>query len=776
MPSAVKPPQTLYDKVLEDHIVEEKEDGTILLYIDRHLVHEVTSPQAFEGLRNAGRKVRRPDCTLATVDHNIPTASRKNLTTTEKFIEETDSRLQCMTLEENVKAFDLTYFGLDDKRQGIVHIIGPEQGFTLPGTTVVCGDSHTSTHGAFGSLAFGIGTSEVEHVLATQTIITQRSKNMKVQVDGELGPGVGSKDIILYVIGQIGTAGGTGAVIEFCGSAIRGLSMEARMSMCNMAIEGGARAGMIAPDQTTIDYLKGRPLAPKVDSPEWKKACNYWLGLKSDEGAKFDIEVLIDAKDIAPTVSWGTSPQDVVPITGVVPGPDDFDDETKKSACERALKYMGLTAGTPMQEIPLDKVFIGSCTNARIEDLRSAARIVEGKHIASNIKRAMIVPGSGLVKRQAEKEGLDKIFTDAGFEWREAGCSMCLGMNPDILSPGERCASTSNRNFEGRQGAGGRTHLMSPAMAAAAALVGNLADVRKLAPPSSAPAKGSPKIELDAHQEELGSDDEIDRIMDLPAASEQHTASNSTTKGATAGMPKFETLRGIAAPMDIANIDTDAIIPKQFLKTIKRSGLGSALFHAWRYDANSNEENPDFVLNKEPYRNAKILVCTGPNFGCGSSREHAPWALLDFGIKCVIAPSFGDIFFNNTFKNGMLPLRITDTNALSAIAAEASAGREIEVDLPNQTIRAADGKELAQFEVEQFRKHCLVNGLDDIGLTMANEDKIAQHEAKRTQVWPWLDGSGYLKRHGKGPVRIKADVKAVPKTNRGEEIGEPLEW
>lgn len=775
MPSAIKSPQTLYDKVLQDHIVEEKEDGTILLYIDRHLVHEVTSPQAFEGLRNAGRKVRRPDCTLATVDHNIPTASRKNLTTTEKFIEETDSRLQCMTLEENVKAFDLTYFGLDDKRQGIVHIIGPEQGFTLPGTTVVCGDSHTSTHGAFGSLAFGIGTSEVEHVLATQTIITQRSKNMKIQVDGELGPGVGSKDIILYVIGQIGTAGGTGAVIEFCGTAIRNLSMEARMSMCNMAIEGGARAGMIAPDQTTIDYLKGRPLAPKVDSPEWKKACAYWLGLRTDEGAKFDIEVLINAKDITPTVSWGTSPQDVVPITGVVPGPDDFQDETKKLACERALKYMGLTAGTPMQEIPLDKVFIGSCTNARIEDLRSAARIVEGKHIASNIKRAMIVPGSGLVKQQAEKEGLDRIFSDAGFEWREAGCSMCLGMNPDILSPGERCASTSNRNFEGRQGAGGRTHLMSPAMAAAAALVGKLADVRKLAPPS-VPVKGSPKIELDAHSEEIGSDEDIDRIMDLPASHEQHTASNSTTQGATTGMPKFETLRGIAAPMDVANIDTDAIIPKQFLKTIKRSGLGSALFHAWRYDASSGEENPDFVLNKEPYRNSKILVCTGPNFGCGSSREHAPWALLDFGIKCIIAPSFGDIFFNNTFKNGMLPLRIESSTDIAAIAAEASAGREIEIDLPNQIIRTADGSQLASFEVEQFRKHCLINGLDDIGLTMANEDKIERHEKKRTALWPWLDGSGYLKRHGKGPVKITADVKAVPRTNRGEEIGEPLEW
>jgi 3-isopropylmalate dehydratase len=676
-------------------------------------------------------------------------------------------------LEDNVKAFDLTYFGLDDKRQGIVHIIGPEQGFTLPGTTVVCGDSHTSTHGAFGALAFGIGTSEVEHVLATQTLITQRSKNMKVQVDGELGPGVSSKDIILHVIGQIGTAGGTGAVIEFCGSAIRGLSMEARMSICNMSIEGGARAGMVAPDQTTIDYLKGRPLAPKVDSPEWKKACNYWLGLKSDEGAKWDIEVLIDAKDIAPTVSWGTSPQDVVPITGVVPGPDDFQDEVKKDACKRALKYMGLTAGTPMQEVQVDKVFIGSCTNARIEDLRLAARVVEGKRIAPNIKRAMIVPGSGLVKKQAEAEGLDRIFSDAGFEWREAGCSMCLGMNPDILSPGERCASTSNRNFEGRQGAGGRTHLMSPVMAAAAAIVGNLADVRKLAAPSARAAKGSPKVELDAHMEEVGSDEDFDRQMDLPADAQIPTAPQST-KGATAGMPKFETLRGIAAPFDIANIDTDAIIPKQFLKTIKRSGLGSALFHAWRYEAGSDKENPDFVLNQEPFRNSKILVCTGPNFGCGSSREHAPWALLDFGIKCIIAPSFGDIFFNNTFKNGMLPLRITDPASLDKVYQIAKAGQELEVDLVNQVIRDGQGAEVCKFDVEEFRKHCLVNGLDDIGLTMANEEKIEQHERKRTAVWPWLDGSGYLARHGKGPVKIEA--KAVPKTNRGEVLTEPLEW
>ena len=421
MPSAVQQPRSLYDKVFEDHIVNEQPDGTVLLYIDRHLVHEVTSPQAFEGLRIAGRKVRRPDCTLVTTDHNVPTTSRANFKNVGDFIEETDSRLQAVTLEENVKAFGLTYFGLGDRRQGIVHIIGPEQGFTLPGTTVVCGDSHTATHGAFGALAFGIGTSEVEHVLATQCLITRRSKNMRVRVEGQLLPGVSSKDIILHIIGVIGTAGGTGAVIEYCGSTIRELSMEARMSICNMSIEGGARAGLIAPDQTTFDYLKGRPLAPKFDSPEWKKAVRYWSSLQSDEGARYDISVDIDAKDILPTVSWGTSPQDVVPVNGKVPDPEAFDTEDKKRAGRRALEYMGLTAGTPMEDIVLDKIFIGSCTNARIEDLRAAAKIVEGKKVAKNIMRAMVVPGSGLVKKQAEAEGLDKIFVDAGFEWREAG-------------------------------------------------------------------------------------------------------------------------------------------------------------------------------------------------------------------------------------------------------------------------------------------------------------------------------------------------------------------
>ncbi|KAF1819468.1 3-isopropylmalate dehydratase [Dissoconium aciculare CBS 342.82] len=773
MPGIIKGPSTLYDKVFEQHIVDEKPDGTIILYIDRHLVHEVTSPQAFEGLKNAGRGVRRPDCTLATTDHNVPTSSRANFKNITEFIEEEDGRLQCETLEQNVKDFKLTYFGLGDKRQGIVHVIGPEQGFTLPGTTVVCGDSHTSTHGAFGALAFGIGTSEVEHVLATQTLMTRRSKNMKVQVDGELAPGVGSKDVVLHIIGVIGTAGGTGHVIEFCGSTIRGLSIEARMSMCNMSIEGGARAGMVAPDETTFEYIKGKPLAPKADSAEWRKAVKHWQGLKSDPDAKWDAEVFINAADIAPTVSWGTSPQDVVPITAKVPGPEDFADPNKKQACERALHYMGLTAGVPMTEVVVDKVFLGSCTNSRIEDMRIAAHVVKGKKIAPNIKRAMVVPGSGLVRKQAEREGLDRIFIDAGFEWREAGCSMCLGMNPDILSPGERCASTSNRNFEGRQGAGGRTHLMSPAMVAAAALAGKLADVRNLEGYEQAlPKAKSGPINVEAYVDEPESDADIENILDLPEDS--HITKAPTSVASPAGMPPFKQLKGIAAPMDRTNVDTDAIIPKQFLKTIKRAGLSSGLFHGWRYQADGKTPNPDFVLNQEPFSKAKILVVSGPNFGCGSSREHAPWALLDYGIKCVIASSFGDIFYNNTFKNGMLPLRIPDEAALQAIFAEASAGREIEVDLEANSVKTADGKVLAEFEVDEFRRHCLLNGLDDIGLTMQDDEKIAAFEKRRTLETPWLDGAGYLAKHR--PEAVKINAAPVPTTNRGEEKKEPLDW
>ena len=465
-------PRTLYDKIWDDHLVHEAEDGTCLLYIDRHLVHEVTSPQAFEGLRMAGRKVHCPEKTLAVVDHNVPTTDRSH------GIEEEESRIQVETLAQNAADFGIEYFSETDQRQGIVHIIGPEQGFTLPGTTIVCGDSHTSTHGAFGALAHGIGTSEVEHVLATQTLIQKKAKNMKVQVDGKLARGATAKDIILAVIGEIGTAGGTGHVIEFTGEAFRDLTMEGRMTVCNMTIEGGARAGMIAPDQKAYDYLKGRPMAPKGD--KWNAAMRYWETLFTDDGAHFDKIITLDAASLPPIVSWGTSPEDVISVTGAVPNPADIADENKRASKARALEYMGLTPGTRITDIGLDVVWIGSCTNGRIEDLREVARIVEGKKISDRLDYAMIVPGSGVVKAQAEAEGLDKIFLAAGFEWREPGCSMCLGMNPDQLKPGQRCASTSNRNFEGRQGFKGRTHLVSPAMAAAAAIAGHFVDVRTL--------------------------------------------------------------------------------------------------------------------------------------------------------------------------------------------------------------------------------------------------------------------------------------------------------
>ncbi len=465
-------PKTLYDKIFDDHVVDRQEDGTCLLYIDRHLVHEVTSPQAFEGLRMTGRKVRSPEKTLAVVDHNIPTTDRS------KGIAEEESRIQVEALARNAAEFGVEYFNELDKRQGIVHIVGPEQGFTLPGTTIVCGDSHTSTHGAFGALAHGIGTSEVEHVLATQTLIQKKARNMLVRVDGTLAKGVTAKDVTLAIIGEIGTAGGTGSVIEYAGEAIRGFSMEGRMTLCNMSIEGGARAGMVAPDEKSYAYLEGRPKAPK--GAAWDAARRYWETLKTDEGAHFDRVVTLDANNLPPIVSWGTSPEDVISVAGAVPDPALIEDETKRSSKQRALDYMGLTAGTRMTEIPLDVIWIGSCTNGRIEDLRAVAKIVEGKKIAGSLDYAMIVPGSGLVKEQAEAEGLDRIFLAAGFEWREPGCSMCLGMNPDQLKPGQRAASTSNRNFEGRQGFKGRTHLVSPVMAAAAALAGRFVDVRAL--------------------------------------------------------------------------------------------------------------------------------------------------------------------------------------------------------------------------------------------------------------------------------------------------------
>ena len=471
-------PRTLYQKIWDAHVVSARNDGTCLIFIDRHLVHEVTSPQAFEGLRNAGRTVRRPDLTLAVPDHNLPTTARKDAQGNRIPIADPESATQLAALEANAPAFGIRYIGATDREQGIVHVVGPEQGFSLPGTTIVCGDSHTACHGGLGALAFGIGTSEVEHVLATQTLQLSRSKSMEVRVDGEVTPGVTAKDIVLHITGVLGAAGGTGYVIEYTGDAIRALSVEGRLTVSNMAIEHGARAGLCAPDDTTFAYLKGRPMAPK--GTDWDAAVAYWRTLGTDAGATYDKVVVINAADIAPTVTWGTSPEDVVPITGVVPDPTSFADPSKQEAAAKSLAYMGLTPGTKMTDVLVENIFIGSCTNSRIEDLRAAAAVLKGRHKAANVKWAIVVPGSGLVKAQAEAEGLDKIFTDAGLEWREPGCSACLGMNPDKVPAGERCASTSNRNFVGRQGPGSRTHLVSPAMAAAAAVTGRLCDVREL--------------------------------------------------------------------------------------------------------------------------------------------------------------------------------------------------------------------------------------------------------------------------------------------------------
>ncbi|KAJ7098374.1 aconitase [Mycena epipterygia] len=725
--------QTLYDKIWSDHVVTAHENGLDLIYVDRHLVHEVSSPQAFDGLRSAGRSVRRPDCTLATVDHNVPTGLRAaGVHNLRSLVTNPESRAQCAALEENVKNFGLSYFGLQDKRQGIVHVIGPEQGFTLPGITCVCGDSHTSTHGAFGALAFGIGTSEVEHVLATQTILQKKSKNMRIAVDGELLEGVNSKDVILHIIGVIGAAGGNGCVIEYSGSVIRGFSMEARMSICNMSIEAGSRAGMIAPDEVTFAYLKNRPLAPKGEI--WDRAEAYWRTLTSDEGAKFDIEVNIAASDIIPSVTWGTSPQDVVPITGSVPDPASFSNPDRRRAAERSLEYMDLIPGTPMEDIKVDNVFIGSCTNGRIEDLRSAANIVlaagPNATVAPGVY-ALVVPGSSLVKRQAEAEGLDVVFKRTGFEWREAGCSMCLGMNEDQLLPGKRCASTSNRNFEGRQGAGGRTHLMSPAMAAAAAIRGKLTDARQF---HYTPSKST--VDLDILLSA--------RVEADPAPTpvlEVAPNKMATEPSSRAGAGKvFRVLKGIAAPMYIENMDTDMILPKQYLKTIVRTGLASGLFYNLRNDVNTGAAL-DFILDRPPYNRAAIIVSTGKNFGCGSSREHAAWSLDDFGIRCVIAPSFGEIFRNNCLQNCLLPIELS-VEECRALAADAEAGTELVVDLERQEITRGDYPPI-NFTTDPFRRTCLLNGFDDIATTMQNISAIAAFEQRRSEMWPWLDGIGY---------------------------------
>ncbi len=573
---------TLYDKIWNDHLVDQQDDGTSLLFVDRHLIHEVTSPQAFEGLRNSNRKVRHPNLTLAVADHNVPTTDRS------KGISDEESKIQVDTLEANCKEFGVQLFGMDDKRQGIVHIIGPEQGFTQPGTVIVCGDSHTATHGAFGALAFGIGTSEVEHVLATQTLVQKKAKNFRINVNGELPLGVTSKDVILQIIGKIGTAGGTGSVVEYAGDLIRSLSVEQRMTICNMTIEGGARAGLIAPDEKIFEYLKGKPMSPK--SENWDKALNYWETLKTDSDASFDKEISLNANEILPMITWGTSPQDVITIDGKVPNPNNETDEDKKNSIERALKYMGLKPDMAATDIKIDKVFIGSCTNGRIEDLREAAKIVKDKKVSSHVN-AIVVPGSGLVKEQAEQEGLDKIFVSSGFEWREPGCSMCLAMNADKLKP----------------------------------------------------------------------------------------------------------------------------------------------FFEMRYDDQGKEIN-DFVLNKDPFNQSKILIA-GKNFGCGSSREHAPWALLDFGITCVISSSYADIFFSNCFKNGILPI-ILEEEKIKELSEYANRQEEISIDLQEEKI--VYGNNELKFEVDPFKKKCLLEGLDDIALSLKKSEKIEKFETNLKNEKPWV--------------------------------------
>jgi 3-isopropylmalate dehydratase len=746
--STLSAARTLYDKIFDEHCIPGVKEETPLIYIDRHLVHEVTSPQAFEGLRLAQRPVRRPDCTLATVDHNVPTENRAQFLSVETFIAETASRTQVMQLEKNVGDFGVKYFGMADQRQGIVHIIGPEQGFTLPGTTCVCGDSHTATHGAFGALAFGIGTSEVEHVLATSTLPQKKAKNMLVTVDGALGDYVTSKDIILHICGIIGTAGGTGCTMEFGGSAIRSLSMESRMSISNMAIEAGARAGLIAPDEITFDYLKGRPMSPK-EGPEWDRAVAHWKTLGSDEGAFYDKVVKIDAADIAPTVTWGTSPQDVVPITGSAPDPTSSEfPEARQAAIKRSLEYIGLKGGQKLSGVPVAKVFIGSCTNGRIEDIRAVAAIAKNRKVASGVD-AMVVPGSGLVKKQAEEEGLDKILIEAGFDFREPGCSMCLAMNNDKLLPEERCASTSNRNFEGRQGSGGRTHLVSPVMAAAAAIDGCLTDVRNF---KYLGAEGTdPRIisEMKIRGSKAFTTQSIPNpgafINSLPKKGEK-TASSSSE----GGMDKFEILKGIAAGLDIQNIDTDMIIPKEFLKTIKRSGLGFAAFAELRYQnpdevatigVESAVEKSDFILNTPQYRDGKTsILIAGDNFGCGSSREHAPWSIKDMGIKCIISTSFADIFYNNCFNNGMLPISLSRDQVELLLKDAKDSSKEVTVDLPQQKVIRSNGESFA-FEIDAGKKYNLLNGLDNIGLTLDNIEAIEAFESHRSVAFPWLDGA-----------------------------------
>ncbi|EKG19296.1 Peptidyl-prolyl cis-trans isomerase cyclophilin-type [Macrophomina phaseolina MS6] len=727
--------KTLYEKLFDQHVVCQQADGQYLLYIDRHLIYECTSPQAFNGLRAKKRAVRRPDLTLATSDHTVPTASRANCTSTRAYISDASALTQVLTLSRNARDHHIPYLPLSSPHQGIVHVLGPDLGFTQPGLTLVCGDSHTSTHGAFGTLAFGIGTSDVEHVLATQTLPTTRARTMRVTVANRLRAHVAAKDLVLAIIREVGTAGGTGAAIEFAGAGVAALGMEERMALCNMAIEAGARTGLVAPDGVTEAYLRWRVACPAPGTRAWREACRHWRSLRSDEGALFDREVWIDAAGVEPMVTWGTSPEQVAPVAGgVVPAED--------AGRARALRYMGLTPGARLSGLPVDVVFIGSCTNSRLADLRAAADVLRSvplarRAVAPNVRRALVVPGSGVVKRAAEAEGLHEVFLEAGFEWREPGCSMCCGLNGDDLRPGERCASTSNRNFENRQGTGGRTHLVSPAMAAAAAIMGHLCDVRDVVGVSDydgGEQRAKPgrdiTLELDWNLPS-GWDEEVEELQ------RQEDQQPSANAGCGA-VSSFTHVTGIPAPLNRANIDTDTILPVSFCKTVQRSGAG--LFHKLRYLPASNDQDPAFVLNQQPYRSATVLVA-GPNFGCGSSREHAVWALQGFGFKCVVAPSFADIFYNNAFKNGLLPVRVPDSKAMARVLAEAEQARPVTVDLLAQEIRDERGQVIADFAVEEHRRRRLIDGVDDIAATLHMETEIARFEKQRRENLPWADES-----------------------------------
>lgn len=730
---------TLYDKIYQQHLVDPENKIAPLQYIDAHLIFEAPTPVAFDSLNKTSRPVRRPDLTLATVDHNVPTSDRSQYDNATTFVEDPLSRQQIRLLQKNTADHKIKYLSMSDRRQGIVHVVGPEQGLTLPGTVLFCGDSHTPTHGAVGALAISGSVSDITHVLATQTVLQKKYKNYRVCVEGELGPGVYSKDIILYLLGKIGHAGATGYIIEFCGSTIQNLSMEARMVLCNMSIESGARSGLVAPDEVTFEYLRDRPLVPSSDN--WEKAVAYWKTLYSDDDANWDASITVNASDLVPFVTWGTSPDNVIPITGKTPNPEDFENPIKADAVRRSLQYMDLKPNMPAVDITIDRVFIGSCTNSRIEDLRAAARVARNRRVAKSVS-AMVVPGSGLVRQQAIAEGLDIIFKDAGFEWREAGCSMCLAMNGDMLAPGERCASTTNRNFENRQGPGGRTFLVSPVMAVAAAIKGHLYDVREFLNGENG-SIGQTCFTLEGEKvssygsvKEITSrrstDDTVETMINRPSGDAKKTG---------AGIPEFNVVNSIAAPFEMQNINTDLIIQVSDMKVTSPLGLGPALFRPLRYDNKTGNENPDFILNQEPYRSSsQILVCTGENFGCGSSREKAVWALTGFGFRCIIAPSFASIFFNNCGKCGILAIPLTDTKALEKIHASGVAKVGITVDLPAQEIRYSDGGELiTKFEVDSYTKHCLLNGLDDVTNTLTNEEgKIFSFEKKQAAAFPWL--------------------------------------